>query len=404
MKQALPQTIALFGYYGAGNLGDEAVVSLLAREIRRRMPEAKLLGISLNPDETMKRHGIEAIPIRRTGSSKSGRSRFRKALEAAPAEIAFLWKSYRALRSITLLVVAGSGGIYDKEHGPWTYPFTHFRWAALCALTGTRMMYLSVGAGPFVTELGKWFFRFSLSRASYRSFRDEASLAWMKKIGMRKASRLCPDMAFALLPSASGLHAGAAKSRLRRVGINPLPRHEWSTRFDARTMSYEAYIRIMAEFCLFLCRKKIEVVFFHSQLGDERLDDDIRAIMAAHSAGGAMPTTLSAASPDELMEHIASLDLVVASRFHAVLFSLLKGKPVVALSYHPKIDDLMERAGQGRHVMEIRTITPEALECAFERLEAERASCAWRLDTGIFKRYYTEVVEQFDDVFSSPKR
>ena len=183
------KTIALFGYYGVGNLGDEAVVASLIRNIRQRMPDVRLLGISVNPADTLRRHGIVTLPIRRMYLPPELKTRnpFLRSCAALvqllclklPAEIGFTWDTFRALRSISMLVVAGSGGIYDKEHGPWSYPLTHFRWALLCALTGTEIVYLSVGAGPFVTPLGKFFFRFALSRASYRSFRDEFSIDWM---------------------------------------------------------------------------------------------------------------------------------------------------------------------------------------------------------------------------------
>jgi polysaccharide pyruvyl transferase WcaK-like protein len=52
-----------------------------------------------------------------------------------------------------------------------------------------------------------------------------------------------------------------------------------------------------------------------------------------------------AASVDQIIEQISDVDLVVASRFHNVLLSLLIGRPVVSISYNEKNDALMTDVG-----------------------------------------------------------
>lgn len=46
-------------------------------------------------------------------------------------------------------------------------------------------------------------------------------------------------------------------------------------------------------------------------------------------------------------------EIVVTSRFHGVLLSQLHEKPVLAISYHKKIDCLMDDTGQGDFVVPI---------------------------------------------------
>ena len=51
--------IALVGHYGAGNIGDEATIEALIEALRDRLPDATIVGVSANPADTRRRHGID---------------------------------------------------------------------------------------------------------------------------------------------------------------------------------------------------------------------------------------------------------------------------------------------------------------------------------------------------------
>ena len=55
--------IGIWGHYHGGNLGDEIVVSTLIHHIRDRHPEAEIVGICLDPEDTATRHGIPTISM-----------------------------------------------------------------------------------------------------------------------------------------------------------------------------------------------------------------------------------------------------------------------------------------------------------------------------------------------------
>src|SRR5260370_845689 len=59
-----PKRIGILGYYGANNLGDETVVAILIKRIREYHPNAELVGFSLNPANTERRHAIKTYPLR----------------------------------------------------------------------------------------------------------------------------------------------------------------------------------------------------------------------------------------------------------------------------------------------------------------------------------------------------
>ncbi len=59
-----PNKIGIVGYYGCGNLGDDTVVAILIKRIKESYPGAEIVGFSLNPADTERRHGIKAFHIR----------------------------------------------------------------------------------------------------------------------------------------------------------------------------------------------------------------------------------------------------------------------------------------------------------------------------------------------------
>src|SRR5208283_5458175 len=47
----------------SGNLGNAAMQSAMIVNLRKRIAGVEILGITLNPEETQRRHGIEAFPL-----------------------------------------------------------------------------------------------------------------------------------------------------------------------------------------------------------------------------------------------------------------------------------------------------------------------------------------------------
>ena len=56
--------IGLLDHMGYGNLGDAASQDVAIANIRKRLPEAQLIGFSFVPADTTARHGIPCYPIR----------------------------------------------------------------------------------------------------------------------------------------------------------------------------------------------------------------------------------------------------------------------------------------------------------------------------------------------------
>ena len=404
-----PRCIGILAHVGNQNLGDEALVAAVIQGIRRTYPDAIIRGFTTNPRDTSSRHGIVAFPLRRTESSNGSggpparghgheamwRGRYLDRLKAAAKRVglvrrslqafrkagrtvsavvrepAFLVAAQRNLRGVDLLVVAGSQQLNDAFGGPWGFPYTLWKWSLLARVTGTKVAYLSVGAGPIDAPLSQRFVRQALSLASYRSHRDALSSQLIEGIGVRGEGPVVPDLVYGLriaAPVANG--SGRAVTPL--VGANPVPLYDgryWSIEDATR---YSRYIATFAAFCDQLVQSDHRIAFFPTQLqADPPVIEDIRRQMTARDAARAGVTTVSGIrSLEDLVAEIAQMDLVVANRYHGILISLLLQKPVLALAYHGKTFELMAMMGQAEYAVEASSCTTELLAERFASLEA----------------------------------
>lgn len=56
--------VAILHHAGGGNLGDDAIIEAVISNIQRRWPGVKIIIFSMNPDDSTRRHGVRAYPIR----------------------------------------------------------------------------------------------------------------------------------------------------------------------------------------------------------------------------------------------------------------------------------------------------------------------------------------------------
>ncbi len=400
--------IAIFGYFGAGNLGDEAVVGVLLKNIRKRHPNVEIVGICLDPENTTKYHGISAFPLRRLprknsigviDTSASVFKRIARRLSVImPSELIFLIQSYRRLKGFDLVIVGGSGQLVDNEGGPLNHPYNHFKWSCLARLVGARFMFLSVGAGPLFTDLGKWFIKRSLLMASYRSFRDNYSKELVESFGVKEHNIVCPDQAFSIDVDSK---ISEQKHKKLVVGVAPIayldPRH-WPEIDPAR---YWEYVEKMAAFTEWLIKSNHHVLFFHTQVnGDDLVIPDIKKVLAKKSSIN-IEENISEHPVHwftEAFDAIAKTDYIVASRFHAIIFSYVMNRPSVGVSYDRKINNAMASVGQSDFALDIRTFTVDELIEKFIALKGQTEEAQKKIKTNV-EQFRKQLEQQYDNVF-----
>jgi polysaccharide pyruvyl transferase WcaK-like protein len=426
-KMKTYQTIGLLDHMGWGNLGDAAVQESIISNIKRRLPDAQLIAFSLNPQDTQRRHGVVSYPItwdypgRDTsvaspsaalgvrGNLKALVKRWRhvyavtKPIHDFVRELVHLIASYQLVKSLDLLIISGGGQLSELWRGPWSHPYNVFKFCALAKLSATPVFIVGVGAGPLKHPLSKFFAGCSVRLADYTSFRDVESQALIHELGVNASTHVYPDPAYALDLQA-WTTAKVDKKLRSRVGLNPIgfcDSRIWPLKDDA---TYHGYLDKLAVFSAWLLTQGYDLEIFTGEISVDRYAiDDLRQRLPAGVFRN--ESTRVTCSPrfglKELISQMSKFDFVITSKFHGVIFSHLLGKPIVALSYHRKIGDLMRTVGHEQYCLDINSFKVDVLIETFGLLvdnsEAFRSRCH---QIAMMRR--SAVQEQFDGLFVSP--
>ncbi len=85
-----------------------------------------------------------------------------------------------------------------------------------------------------------------------------------------------------------------------------------------------------------------------------------------HQAGRATLCSPETGLP-ALVSNIASCEMMIGMRLHALILAAACGVPSVALSYDPKVDAFMQSSGQSDAVYDLAQPDPDALTALFWR-------------------------------------
>jgi len=416
--------IGILDHMGYGNLGDAATQDVAIANIRKRLPDVRLVGFSFIPHDTTERHGIPCYPIRwwyprpaalgdRNTDGTISKSRLKSVLKSAPFiyrwakllhdfmhEALFWVRSYRVLRRLDLLIISGGGQLSDLWRGPWSHPYTIFKFCLLTKLAGKKVFFLNVGAGPLDHSLSKVFAKYAVQLADYRSFRDEDYEKLVRKLGVKAKTHVYPDMAYGLEVEES------SKSRPRAfskpvVGINPIgfcDARIWVRKDEAL---YEQYLDKVVRFSLWLLEQGYNLRMFSTEISvDKYALEDIQARLRSRVAPDILSQIFRTASKNvkDVLQEMSEFDFVVTSKYHGIIFSQVLGKPVISLNYHRKMDFAMQAVGQDRFCAGIEHFSVDWLIDAFRSLAEENGKTN-PIAAAVVEKYAATLSRQFDELF-----
>lgn len=316
--------ILVAGFYGHGNIGDEAILSVLLEDLRAEYPDARIVVVTGNPGQVAADHGVETFD---------------------QTDVAGLIR----LASTARLMVLGGGGLLqdyggaDRSHLllPTQDSIGYYAgFAILGGLVDTPVVMYGIGVGPLQTEQGRELTALAAEACSAIAVRDEGSRSLLTEIGIDPEQiTLSADAAFALDAPASITPEG--EGPVIGVALRPWGDSAWTAEVA------EALDRVAAE-------RDTEIRFLPMQHSPRDHENDIgiaRRVVDMMDGPHRPPEELS--SPEEALRAVAGCDLIVAMRYHSVVFAALAGKPVVALGYDPKVEHLMGELGQSRFSLDL---------------------------------------------------
>lgn len=363
--------VGLFGLLGQGNLGNDGSMEAVLAYLRATHPEAVLDSICTRPDVVTERYGIPADQLRwyqadRAGPSAVG-ARLRRYAGLAIGIVVDAYQIAHWVRRHDAVIVPGMGVLETTvPMRPWKTPY----WVFLLCVTGrlfrTKVALVSVGANATDRWLTRWLLTTAVRSAHYRSYRDEVSRDAMRKMGVDPTGDMVyPDVAFALpVPSGAECVAGS-------VGIGVM---DYSGDNDelGESLGLQAnYLEQMKRFAEWLLDSGRPIRLFTSDTADESVLQEIAADVRAHRPDLGPDWVIAELAPSLslLMQQIARVETVVATRYHNVLYALLQAKPTLALGYATKHERLMAESGLPGFCLQCRTLDVDRMIEVFAELE-----------------------------------
>jgi polysaccharide pyruvyl transferase WcaK-like protein len=373
-RSAKPATIALFGLFGCGNLGNDASLEAMIDFLRSARPDASLFCVCHEPDLVAKTFSIETVPINwsrhLTGSMRTLNRLFLK----IPGKLADLAQTLRYIRSADVMIIPGTGILDDFGERPHGMPLDILRWCLAARIVGAKVAFVSIGAGPIRNRLSLWLMTAAARLAHYRSYRDNLSKDFMEGVGF-DASRdpVYPDVVFRL-PSPDVRSVKRSHSGHLIVGVGVMSYYGWYGYAEGGKAIFSAYIGKLAEFVTYLLDKGHDVRLLTGELGDKIAVDAL--VTAVRQARRDVSEERIVAEPSfslhDLMRQMSGTDLVVATRFHNIVCALKLGKPTISLGYAKKNDVLMAEMGLAEYCQHVEHFEIGALIDQFEAMMHRR--------------------------------
>jgi polysaccharide pyruvyl transferase WcaK-like protein len=353
--------IAIFGSYNSSSIGDTAIlVGLIASLVRvfgETISIKVLVAKKLNIDAELKQLNIGAkvsehvifdrSPDSGSFTEKISRISHRVVRKISGSSVVKKNKTKSLLRDSDILLIGGGNLIMDL------YPAWPLILRDVCESAKKANIpygFAGIGAGPIQNEPGKSIFTRCLNEAEFVSFRDEHSKRLCEEVLGFSKSMVGPDLALGI-----SLPENVFSNIRDSVFVNVAA--VYSERWPIKDVSkFELYIENICELLILLLQKtNIKHIFLFNTnyplddlaslklmglLGEKRLGFKVHYLEGKRSVG-------------ELLGFLSRAKLALVTRLHAGILAELAGSDLVAVSYQPKVEDVLSAYFPGARIVNI---------------------------------------------------
>lgn len=361
---APPAAVALIGYLGAGNIGNDASLEVVLDWLGREPGVGKVRIISSHPHVVTRRYGVDAVPMSRCPpAGPSGLThKIRRVLGRA-------WDVPRAfaLAGRPSAVIVPGMGVFEESLpvGPWGFPLTLALMALACRVRGTPFLLLDIGAEPPTDPRVGKVFEATARLASHLSVRDERSATAVTP-WLACRPDVYPDLVFA--------HRASPQVPVERdLIVVGCMGGGWEDAYRGTRDVRSNYLQVLVECVEQLVADGYQVVLTGGDDADHAVALKLRSTLLSGHCVAADRVSVDFASDFEgLTRLLARAQVVVASRYHNLVGALKMARPTVSIAYAEKCADLMQDCGLGEFNYDIRNLCAAELVNSVRRAD-ERA-------------------------------
>lgn len=310
--------IALSGYYGFDNSGDEAVLQSILFALQEQGQEQGIqiepIVLSANPEKTTAMYGVKAYHRMKPGPL------------------------LRALRESDGLI-SGGGSLLQDATSSKTIPY-YLAVLKLAQWLGKPTFIYSQGIGPVSRPMFYGWIRSVFKRCAFVSVRDTESADLLGRMRLpREGITVVPDpvMGLPLRSGVEGALDGSAPSasEVRTIGVSVRFWNEDRSELEALARSLQL---------LLAARTDVRLRFLPFHLpSDEVASQFVIDRLGDHAGRAEMVRGIT--HPQDMLAQVAACDLLIGMRLHSLIYAASQFVPMVGISYDPKIDQFLHRLG-----------------------------------------------------------
>lgn len=366
MSRLEERELVIIGNYGAMNLGDEAILAGVLREIKKESWQIEVFGesvhlevtvLSYNPWETRRIHGVESHYLLPFGVRSWLRGIFQ--LE--------FFKTLMVLKKADL-VLMGGGGLFSDESWMairlWSFQIA---WARFF-----RKPFVMYGqsVGPLRSRWARKKVGRIFEAARSITVRDEKSRDFLKKCSVSKEIKVQPDAALGLKGAAEienragQMREWLSENSLKKYSFVVVALRRWAGFTHEKQHELARFLDWISQ------KHSLGIVFVpFCQLGqnDELVEQEVFQLMKKKEA-----VVLRPYDNDfwMIMALIKEAKMLIGMRLHSLIFSEIVGTAIIGIAYSEKVSSFLRSIGKEGQGIELKELSFEGFCEIFAVIES----------------------------------
>ena len=300
--------VLLSGYYGFDNAGDDAVLFAIIQALKETIEHVEIVVLSNQPEKTAEQFQVKAVDR----WSKGG--------------------LLKAIKHCDVLISGGGSLLQDvtSKNGILYY----LGIIKLAQMLGKKVIVYAQGIGPVNEPRNRNLTAKILNKVQAITVRDFDSRDELINMGVYREILVCVDPVLGI--AADEIDASWGSTVLKQAGIDA---EKKVLMVAARNwMHSDHFFKEIAQSCDAMVQQGWQVVFvpFHYP-EDVEAGQKIVALMQQPALG-----LEGNYSPQETMSILKNADLIMGMRLHSLIMGAALLKPLVGLSYDPKVTSFMQ--------------------------------------------------------------
>lgn len=305
--------ILISGYYGFANAGDEAMLTAIVESLRQVEQNVELTVLSGNPEDTASKHQLRSV---------------------------YRFNPFSVSKAIfdAELLISGGGSLLQDVTSKRSLLY-YLSIIALGKMFGKKVMLFAQGIGPVQKSWTRKLTSIVCNMADVITVRDKESAAELEDMGVdNEKITLTADSVLSLRP----ISKIEGKLLLENVGIDlskpiiGLSVRPWSG--DSKcfqtlaSAASELQKKYNAQLILLPLQHSVDVKACEKLNQALTCKKDVFLLQDKYNT-------------EEFLSIIGNFDLLIGMRLHALVFAAVMQKPLLAISYDPKVDSFVNAIG-----------------------------------------------------------